>query len=234
MTDTGTDTGTSTGTSTGGTDTTGILDEALERLHTSGPERLGRLTNHAPMAVEALTARGRPEAVHKWLDLYAPKLEEFPARVAPVTDADWHTALGDPRRAADWIAYFHRQLDEHPWREVLARWWPRLLPGMYGGSTHPVIRVGHAVRTLEAGEATGVTAPTSPNSPTASATGPPGTARSRTSPRCRAPGARPTPWTPCRPSPTGRKAASPRASAGSVSCPCGPPRWTAPRRPGAG
>ncbi|MEU5579715.1 questin oxidase family protein [Streptomyces huasconensis] len=159
MTDTGTDTGTSTGTSTGGTDTTGILDEALERLHTSGPERLGRLTNHAPMAVEALTARGRPEAVHKWLDLYAPKLEEFPARVAPVTDAEWHTALGDPRRAADWIAYFHRQLDEHPWREVLARWWPRLLPGMYGGSTHPVIRVGHAVRTLEASEATGVTAP---------------------------------------------------------------------------
>jgi hypothetical protein len=30
-------------------------------------------------------------------------------------------------------------------------WWPRLLPGMYGGATHPVIRVGHAVRALEAG-----------------------------------------------------------------------------------
>ncbi len=176
-TDIETDTNTATDTDTDtATDTTGILDEALERLHTRGPERQGRLTNHAPMAVEALAARGRPEAVHKWLDLYAPKLEEFPAGVEPVTDADWRAALGDPRRAADWIAYFGRELGAHPWREVLARWWPRLLPGMYGGSTHPVIRVGHAVRTLEAG---GATAPASPSSRTASATGPPGTTRHR-------------------------------------------------------
>ena len=138
-----------------GTDTTGILDEALQRLHGSGPERLGRLTNHAAMAVEALAAHGRARAVHRWLDRYAPKLEEFPSRVAPVTAADRRSALGDPRRAADWIDHFGRELAERPWRDVLAEWWPRLLPGMYGGSTHPVIRVGHAVRTLLAGEHTG-------------------------------------------------------------------------------
>ncbi|MGW1466022.1 questin oxidase family protein [Streptomyces sp. NPDC002308] len=137
-------------------DTTGILDEALERLHRSGPERVGRLTNHAPMAVEALTARGQAPAVHRWLDLYAPKLEEFPPRVEPVTDANWRLALGDAHRAADWIDHFGRELGERPWREVLARWWPRLLPGIYGGSTHPVIRVGHAVRTLLS---TGTTGP---------------------------------------------------------------------------
>ncbi|MGO4633903.1 questin oxidase family protein [Streptomyces sp. 2RAF24] len=136
------------------TDTTGTLDEALQRLHSSGPERLGRLTNHAPMAVEALAAHGQAAAVHRWLDGYAPKLEQFPAGVEPVTDADWRRALGDPRRAADWIAHFERAIAERPWREVLAEWWPRLLPGMYGGSTHPVIRVGHAVRTLLAGEST--------------------------------------------------------------------------------
>ncbi|MFF4143531.1 questin oxidase family protein [Streptomyces sp. NPDC001698] len=136
-------------------DTTGILDEALQRLHSSGPERLGRLTNHAPMAVEALAAHGQARSVHRWLDLYAPRLEEFPSGVEPVTAADWRRALGDPRRAADWIGYFGREVAERPWREVLGEWWPRLLPGMYGGSTHPVIRVGHAVRTLLAGEATG-------------------------------------------------------------------------------
>jgi hypothetical protein len=43
-------------------------------------------------------------------------------------------------------------LTERPWRSVLAEWWPRLLPGLYGGATHTVIRVGHAVRALEAGE----------------------------------------------------------------------------------
>ncbi|MEU1573966.1 questin oxidase family protein [Streptomyces collinus] len=133
-------------------DTTGTLEDALGRLHATGPERLGRLTNHAPMVVEALAAHGRADAVHRWLDLYRHKLEDPPRPVAPVTDADWRAALGDPRRAADWIGYFGRALAEQPWWDVLAAWWPRLLPGMYGGSTHPVIRVGHAVRALEARE----------------------------------------------------------------------------------
>ncbi|MGX1885332.1 questin oxidase family protein [Streptomyces sp. NPDC055287] len=132
-------------------DTTGTLDEALERLHTHGPERLGRLTNHAPMSVEALASNGQAGSVHRWLDLYAARLEDFPSPVAPVTDGNWHAALGDPRRAADWIAYFMRHVAEQPWQDVLALWWPRLLPGMYGSSSHPVIRVGHAIRTLLAG-----------------------------------------------------------------------------------
>ena len=133
-------------------DRSGRLDEAFERLHASGPERLGRLSNHAPMVVESLAARGHSGAVHRWMDLYRDPLEEFPPPVAPVTDADWHEALGDIRRAADWVAYFTRILAGRPWRDVLAEWWPRLLPGLYGAATHPVIRVGHAVRALEGEE----------------------------------------------------------------------------------
>lgn len=133
----------------------GTLDEALQRLHAWGPERLGRLTNHAPMAVEALAARGRSASVHRWLDLYAPKLDAYPSAIESITGDTWREALGDPRRAADWIAYFGREIGERPWRDVLAAWWPRLLPGMYGGSTHPVIRVGHAVRTLLASDGPG-------------------------------------------------------------------------------
>ncbi|MFB7278292.1 questin oxidase family protein [Streptomyces hydrogenans] len=129
-------------------DTTGILDEALERLHATGPERNGWLTNHAPMAVEALARHGHAAAVHRWLDAYAPKLEEAPAPYAPVTAANWREALGDPARSTDWTRYFARELADRPWREVLAEWWPRLLPGIAGGATHPVIRTGHAVRTL--------------------------------------------------------------------------------------
>jgi hypothetical protein len=102
-------------------DATGTLDEALERLHHSGPERLGRLTNHAPMAVEALTTHGQARAVHPWIDLYARKLEDFPSRVEPVTAANWRSALGEPSRAADWIGYFEREVAERPWRELLWR-----------------------------------------------------------------------------------------------------------------
>ncbi|MDX2292093.1 MULTISPECIES: questin oxidase family protein [Streptomyces] len=129
-------------------DTTGILDEALERLHTTGPERNGWLTNHAPMAVEALARHGHSAAVHRWLDAYAGKLEEAPAPSAPVTAGNWREALGDPARITDWTRHFGRELADRPWRDVLAEWWPRLLPGIAGGATHPVIRTGHAVRTL--------------------------------------------------------------------------------------
>lgn len=136
----------------GTTHTGGHLEEALERVHASGPEREGRLSNHAPMVVEALAAHGQAGSVHRWLDLYRDRLEDFPARTAPVTDANWPSALGDPRRITDWTDHFSRTLAERPWQDVLAEWWPRLLPGLYGGATHTVIRVGHAVRAVAAEE----------------------------------------------------------------------------------
>jgi hypothetical protein len=130
-----------------------VLDEALERLHATGPERNGWLSNHAPMAVEALVRAGHGGTVHRWVDRYRDKLEQAPSPYERVTEANWREALGDPRRIADWTAYFGLRLTEAPWRTVLATWWPRLLPGIAAGATHPVIRTGHAVRTLLATEA---------------------------------------------------------------------------------
>ncbi|MFG3255022.1 questin oxidase family protein [Streptomyces sp. NPDC048172] len=129
-------------------DTTGTLDEALERLHRTGPELEGWLTNHAPMAVEALVRHGQARTVHRWLDRYQDKLEDMPAATGPVTEDNWREHLGDPRKLTDWALFFTRQVEERPWRDVLAEWWPRLLPGISGAATHPVIRTGHAVRTL--------------------------------------------------------------------------------------
>ncbi|MGW7657823.1 questin oxidase family protein, partial [Streptomyces tendae] len=103
-------------------DTSGTLDEALERLHASGPERHGWLSNHAPMAVEALVRHGQGRTVHRWLDRYRDKLEEMPRSYAPITEQNWHEALGDPRRLADWPAYFDRELADHAWQDVLTVW----------------------------------------------------------------------------------------------------------------
>lgn len=133
----------------------GVLDEALERLHATGPEFGGWLSNHAPMAVEALVRHGHGGAVHGWVDRYQDRLDEAPRPTRPVTTDDWREALGRPGRLADWTRFFAREVAERPWREVLAAWWPRLLPGISGAATHPVIRVGHAVRTLLEGEESG-------------------------------------------------------------------------------
>src|SRR6266496_4105781 len=135
-----------------------ILDEAYERLHVTGPEFGGDeegnngLSNHGPMAVEVLVRRGHEFDVPRWLDAYVPRLEKLPKASDRITGENWRDALGSGRRVGDWTAFFTSQVSQHPWRGVLATWWPRLLPGIAAGATHGVIRVGHAVRTLLAGD----------------------------------------------------------------------------------
>ncbi|WP_435804052.1 questin oxidase family protein [Streptomyces anthocyanicus] len=132
--------------------TDGTLDEALERLYRTGPEFGGRLSNHGPMAVESMVRRGHARQVHRWLDLYMRRLDERPRGGCPIPAVGWRSALGDPRRLGDWLAFFDREVTEQPWRAVLEVWWPRLVPGITAGATHGVIRTGHAVHALLAHE----------------------------------------------------------------------------------
>src|SRR6266496_956947 len=125
----------------------GMLDEAYERLHVTGPEFDGFLSNHGPMAAEAMVRHGHGDLVGSWLDVYMRRLEEFPRGLGPI-GPDWQDALGDLRRVVDWTALFGREIGEQPWRQVLNAWWPRLLPGVVAAATHGVIRVGHSVRAL--------------------------------------------------------------------------------------
>src|SRR5690242_6239369 len=75
----------------------GTLEEAYERLHLTGPEFEGWLTNHGPMAVEAMVRHGHARQVHRWLDVYARRLDDLPRGSSPITADDWRSALGDPR-----------------------------------------------------------------------------------------------------------------------------------------
>ncbi|MCT4356430.1 hypothetical protein M5362_25200 [Streptomyces sp. Je 1-79] len=135
------------------------MTEALERLRPLGYEHGSRaLVNHAPMAAEALAYMGYTDEVSRWLDrtVRARDYHEAPvARFAlsPDDPSDWRSALGDFGRVGDWTALFARQLEDEPWRDVLARWWPRLMPGVLAVMGHGVIRTAHAVRAVaRAGE----------------------------------------------------------------------------------
>lgn len=125
-----------------------VLDETYARLHGTGPEFVGWLSNHGPMAADALIRLGRREEVERWVDEYARRLEEQPRARWPISEQDWREPLGDAVRLGDWCALFVAQLGREPWTDVLARWWPRLLPGAVAASTHGLIRTGHAVRAL--------------------------------------------------------------------------------------
>ena len=97
---------------------TGQLDEAYQRLHATGPEFDGWLSNHGPMGAEAIVRHGHAAELGPWLDGYMTRLEEFPRGLGPIGDG-WRDALGDPRRIADWTSYFRAGLSGQPWREVL-------------------------------------------------------------------------------------------------------------------
>jgi len=125
-----------------------VMDEALDLLSRYGPEYGGGLSNHAPMACEALVALGRPDAVLPWIELYRNRLQEPPGKTDPISTAGWQEALGDVRRVGDWIVFFERELVEGPWKSVLTSWLPRLAPGLFGAATHCVIRTAHATRRL--------------------------------------------------------------------------------------
>ncbi len=124
------------------------LDAALEVLARSGPEHGGGLSNHGPMACEALTALARPEAVIPWLDQYRLRLQPPLREGRRIDRKEWREGLGKYERAGDWIAFFDRELKAAPWREVLSQWVPLLAPGLVGAATHGLIRTGHAARSL--------------------------------------------------------------------------------------
>jgi hypothetical protein len=128
------------------------LDDALEILAPYGIELKNGNSNHAPMVAEALCALGRSEAVMPWIARYRERMVARPGNSSCIHRDDWRSALADRNRFADWSAYFSEELRETPWREVLDRWMGRLAPGFCAAATHGVIRVGHAARSLAAGE----------------------------------------------------------------------------------
>jgi hypothetical protein len=124
------------------------IDDALAILEDTGPEFAGGLSNHGPMAAEALVALGRDDAVVPWVERYRQRLQEHPSARNAIDGAAWREALGRGERAGDWIAFFQRQLAEAPWPQVLDIWVERLAPGIIASATHGVIRTGHAARAL--------------------------------------------------------------------------------------
>lgn len=130
---------------------TEVLDEALAILRDTGPEfsedEDGGLSNHGPMAAEALCRLGRDEHVIRWVEGYVRRLQEHPSAGKPV-GPEWREALGDYGRLPDWIALFERELGEGPWAPTLDTWVGRLSPGLAAAATHGLIRTAHATRAL--------------------------------------------------------------------------------------
>lgn len=126
-----------------------VLDEAYARLGAYGPEFAGRLSNHGPMVVEALSRTGQDDAIAGWVDWYLPRLEGSWRGIERVLAENWRDALGVKKRFADWCSFFEDVLQEAAWRDVVAVWCGHLAAGLSGSATHGVIRAAHAVMAMD-------------------------------------------------------------------------------------
>jgi hypothetical protein len=124
------------------------IDEAYAIFARTGPEFRGGLSNHGPMAAEAMAALHRPDAIVKWAKRYAKRLEAHPSGSSRISGADWREAIGKEKRVGDWIAFFDDALKEASWRAVLDKWVARLAPGIAAAAFHGVLRTAHATRAL--------------------------------------------------------------------------------------
>lgn len=124
------------------------LDEVLERFHMTALEYGQGLSNHGPMAAEALVELGHSSLLTGLVDLYAPRLPPFEPG-ASLGTSERSAALGDTARSSDWVATFEAELAADDWREVLGRALTELAPGAFAAAAHGLLRVAHAARALE-------------------------------------------------------------------------------------
>jgi hypothetical protein len=125
-----------------------VIDEALEMMAMLGP-----LSNHGPMASEALVALGRTDRVTAFVEAYTKRFRSpYPESRQSVTRENWREALGNPGRFTDWTTFFTREMQETPWSQVLKEWSSVLAPGLSAAAAHGLIRTGHAVRSLSVKE----------------------------------------------------------------------------------
>ncbi len=125
------------------------MDEALEMLAQTGPEYQGGLANHGPMAAEALVAMARADSVIHWVERYKTGLQAHPAPRGTISKAEWRESLGNFSLAAEWIAFFNRELKEKSWSTVLSEWVTNLAPGLSAAAGHGLLGTAHITRLLQ-------------------------------------------------------------------------------------
>jgi hypothetical protein len=110
-------------------DASPALDEAFDRMASSGFELPNGFVNHGPMACEALAALDCDDVIDGWARRVARSPGTAVDARAPV-DFDWRGALGDYRRLPEWIGHFDRAIADDGWPSVVEVWVPRLMPAL--------------------------------------------------------------------------------------------------------
>lgn len=128
------------------------LNEVLPRFATTDALFPPGLTNHGPMAAEALEASGFSSRIRGWATEYSKRLTPIGDTAPQVDLADdsvTQRLIGDYSAVAELRSSFRTLLLTHLRPDEVARQWlGRLAPGMSGHAMHGWLRASHATRAV--------------------------------------------------------------------------------------
>lgn len=112
-----------------------------------------QLTNHLPMALQALYSLGAsPERMQAFYAAYAKRFHGMQARAAAQPATDWRSLRGQAAAYPALLASMHALVVRDGVDATLRSLLPDLLPGVAAAAFHGLIRTAHAVQSGHAGE----------------------------------------------------------------------------------
>jgi hypothetical protein len=117
--------------------------------------------NHLPMLLEIQFQLGASaERLEQYAEIYktSRKIPPAPPSIAPLTRADWRTAIGDRRRESDLRAFFTGEVARLGLSGAVRAYLPILAGGVGASALHGLMRLAYAILRndpLEAGTALG-------------------------------------------------------------------------------
>jgi hypothetical protein len=112
-----------------------------------GPEHHRGMSNHLPMAVQALqTLRATELQMANFIEITSSKLEALPAPVQHFTQ--WQQVAqvkGQSSHFYEVRGFFLDQLQGLSNAQLLHKYLAQVIPGISGGAFHPIIRLAHAL-----------------------------------------------------------------------------------------
>jgi hypothetical protein len=129
------------------------FDDVLAALHATSAVYRDALSNHGPMAIEAMVELGLTDEIVAFIETYDGTLEARD-QATPLSDAERDTARGDMSKLAAWTATYRRDAETMSAEDLLARDWDALAPAWIAAGWHGVLRLAHALRSLGRAEST--------------------------------------------------------------------------------
>jgi hypothetical protein len=106
------------------------------------------LANHLPMLLEILCRLGATALrLEEFAEYYSRtnRLPPLPAEIAPISLADWQTALGDRRREADYRGFFAAETRRLGGSGAIRHYVPVLARGIGASALHGLMRLAYGV-----------------------------------------------------------------------------------------